>query len=67
MFHVMNCSLCGKLVKSTPSGLCAVCLLERHHDVQKIKDYITRHPHASFMDVVQSTGVPFRTVRSLLA
>jgi len=62
---VVNCTHCGKLTLATSSSLCSDCLLAEHREVLAVKAYLEQHPGASMMDVVQSTGIRFRTVRSL--
>lgn len=62
--RIDNCGRCGKL---TPSlhALCPDCLPAERQDVRTVKAYMEANPHASLMDVVRSTGVSYRTVRSL--
>ena len=62
---VVNCTHCGKLTLAAHSSLCSDCLLTERREVLAVKAYLEEHPGASVMDVVRSTGLRYRTVRSL--
>lgn len=62
---VANCNHCGKITLAAHSKLCSDCMLAERRQVLTVKAYLEQNPGASLMDVVQSTGVPFRTVRAL--
>ena len=66
MMQLSNCGRCGRLTTSL-HALCPDCLPAERQDVSAVKAYLEAHPHASIMDVVRSTGVSYRTVRSLSA
>jgi hypothetical protein len=62
---IVNCAHCSKLTLAAHSSLCADCLIAERREVLAVKAYLEQHPGASMMDVVQKTGIPFRTVRAL--
>ncbi|MCL4439677.1 MAG: hypothetical protein ACYC21_10900 [Eubacteriales bacterium] len=64
--ELVNCMVCGKLTIDRYGGCCHECVLERERLMSQIKDYLHLNNGAGINEIIDSTGIPLRTVIDLL-
>lgn len=61
-----NCPICEKLFTDTGTGVCHKCFDTYRSYEQKVKEYVTAHPHCSAQDIVKDTGIPLTVTSQMI-
>ena len=61
-----NCPGCGNLFYRSSRNLCPKCIEKEEKDYDTVRKYVSIHPKASIVQVVEATGVAEETILNFL-
>lgn len=56
------CKICSKFFEQNGSATCPECLKKDKLQYDKVRAYVETHRGATVLDVINATGIPFKTI-----